>query len=135
MRHRVIVPVAGVHRGVLHALEYARSISDDVTGVYIEVDPSKTEKVKEKWKQWADGIRLEVLPSPYRSIVSPLMEYVDRIDDVARDMEKVTIVLPQFMPAKWWQNLVHNQTAMLIRIAFLFRRDTIVTDVPYRMKE
>ena len=135
MRHRVIVPVAGVHRGVIHALEYARSISDDVTGVYIEVDPTQTEKVKEKWKQWADGIRLEVLPSPYRSIISPLMEYVDRIDDVARDNEKVTIVLPQFMPAKWWQNLVHNQTAMLIRLAFLFRRDTIVTDVPYRVKE
>ena len=134
-RHRVIVPVAGVHRGVIHALEYARSISDDVTGVYVEVDPSQTEKVRQKWAQWSDGVRLEVLPSPYRSIISPLMDYVDRIDDASRHDEKLTIVLPQFMPAKWWHNLVHNQTAMLVRLAFLFRRDTIVTDVPYRMKE
>ena len=134
-RHRVLVPVAGVHRGVVHALEYARSISDDVTGVYVEVDPAETPKVQRRWDEWANGARLVVLPSPYRSIIGPLMEYVDRIDDVARRDEKVTIVLPQFMPVKWWHNLFHNQTAMLIRLAFLFRRHTIVTDVPYRLEE
>jgi amino acid transporter len=134
-RHRVLVPVAGVHRGVIHALEYARSISDDVTGVYVEVNPAETAGIQEKWYAWAGGTRLEVLASPYRSIVGPLMSYVDRIDDITRHDEKVTIVLPQFVPQKWWQNLLHNQTAMLIRLAFLFRRDTIVTDVPYHLKE
>jgi hypothetical protein len=132
-RHRVIVPIAGVHAGVLRALEYARSISDDVTAVHVAVDPSETDRVQERWIEWGQGVRLEVLESPYRSIIGPLMQYVNRVDDVRRFDEVVTIVLPQFITERWWTNLLHNQTAFLIRIAFLFRSNTIVTDVPYRL--
>ncbi len=134
-RHRVIVPVGGLHRGVLHALEYARSISDDVTAVYVEVDPNETAQLMARWEQWSDGMRLKVLPSPYRSTIGPLIEYVNQIDDICRLDEVVTIVLPQFLPARMWHNFLHNQTALLIHVAFLFRSNTVVVDVPYRLQE
>ncbi len=132
-RHRVIVPIAGVHRAVIAALNYARSLSDDVTAVYVETDPNETPKIRRKWEEWGDGIPLVVLPSPYRSIVGPLVEYVDRIDDRRRRDQVVTIVLPQFVPAKWWHHLLHNQTAWLIHLAFLFRREVMVTHVPFHL--
>lgn len=132
-RHRVIIPIANVHRGVLVALSYARSVSDDVTAVYVEIDPEETPRVIRKWQQWGDGVRLVVLPSPYRSLVRPLVEYVEQVDDKRRRDQVVTIVLPQFVPAKWWHRLLHNQTALLIHMAFLFRREVIVTDVPFHL--
>lgn len=132
-RHRVIVPIAGVHRAVIAALNYARSISDDVTAVYVETNPNETPKIRRRWEEWGDGIPLVVLPSPYRSIIGPLVEYVDRIDDRRRRDQVVTIVLPQFVPAKWWHHLLHNQTAWLIHLAFLFRREVMVTHVPFHL--
>ncbi len=134
-RHRVIVPIGDVHRAVIAALNYARSISEDVTAVYVETDPAKTPKILRKWREWGNGVRLVVLPSPYRSVMGPLVEYVDQVDDRRRRDQVVTIVLPQFVPARWWQRLLHNQTALLIHMAFLFRREVMVTDVPFRLQE
>ncbi|MDH7489361.1 MAG: APC family permease [Anaerolineae bacterium] len=134
-RHRVIVPVADVHRGVIAALNYARSISDDVTAVYVEVDPAETPKIQRKWADWGEGIRLVTLKSEYRSIIGPLIEYVDKVDDPNRRDQVVTIVLPRFVPARPWHNLLHNQTAILIHLAFVFRRDVMVTDVPFHLEE
>ncbi len=134
-RHRVIVPIADVHRGVIAALNYARAISDDVTAVYVEVDPAETEKVQRKWAAWGEGVRLITLKSEYRSIIGPLIEYVDKVDEPNRRDQVVTIVLPQFVPARPWHNLLHNQTAILIHLAFVFRRDVMVTDVPFHLEE
>jgi amino acid transporter len=133
-RHRVVVPIAGVHRGVLHALNYARTLSDDVTAVYVDTDPEATARLQQKWERWGDGVRLEVLSSDYRSIVEPLIAYLDRIDACQKD-DIITVVMPQFLASKWWHNILHNQTALLIRLALLFRRGMVVTDVPYRLKE
>jgi amino acid transporter len=134
-RHRVIVPIADVHQGVIAALNYARAISDDVTAVYVEVNPDETAATERKWAEWGEGVRLVKLSSQYRSIIGPLIDYVDRIDDQHRRDQVVTIVLPQFVPARRWQNLLHNQSALLIRLAFLFRRDVMVTDVPFHLQE
>jgi len=134
-RHRVIVPIGGVHQGVIHALHYARSISPDVTAIYADVDPSQTDRITEKWNRWGDGIRLEVLPSPYRSVTGPIHEYLDRLESERQPHDMITVVLPQFVPKKWWGNLLHNQTALSLRLSLIFRRGTVVTDVPYRFKE
>lgn len=134
-RHRVIVPVADVHRGVIAALNYARAISDDVTAVYVEADPAETPKIHRKWADWGEGVRLITLKSDYRSIIGPLIDYVDRVDEPNRRDQVVTIVLPQFVPARPWHNLLHNQTAILIHLAFLFRREVMVTDVPFHLEE
>ncbi|HEY58860.1 MAG TPA: APC family permease [Anaerolineae bacterium] len=132
-RHRVIVPIGGVHRGVMHALHYARTLSPDVTAVLVDVDPTETQKVLQKWEKWGDGIRLKVLPSPYRSIIGPFLEYLDTLEAESLPQDMITVVLPQFVPARWWENLLHNQTALLLRMALIFRRGTVVTDVPYHL--
>jgi hypothetical protein len=133
-RHRVVVPIAGVHRGVLEALNYARTLSNDVTAVYVETDAAETAKLRAKWERWGDGMRLEVLKSDYRSIVEPLITYLDRIDACQKD-DVITVVMPQFLASRWWHNILHNQTALLVRLALVFRRGMVVTDVPYRLKE
>jgi hypothetical protein len=133
-RHRVVVPIAGVHRGVLEALNYARTLSNDVTAVYVETDPLETARLREKWARWGDGLRLEVLRSEYRSIIEPLIGYLDRLDACQRD-DVITVVMPQFLPSRWWHNILHNQTALLLRLGLLFRRGMVVTDVPYRLKD
>jgi len=134
-RHRVVVPVGGVHQGVIHAIHYARSLSPDVTAIYAEVDPTQTERILEKWARWGDGIRLEVLPAPYRSVVNPIHDYLDRLERERQPHDMVTVVLPQFVPTTWWGNLLHNQTAFVLRMSLIFRRGTVVVDVPYRLKE
>jgi amino acid transporter len=133
-RHRVIVPIGGIHQGVIHALHYAKSISSDVTAILADVDPVETAKIVEKWNRWGDGVRLEVLPSPYRSIIGPIHEYLDHLDQERQTHDMVTVVLPQFIPSHWWGNLLHNQTALLLRLSLIFRRGTVVTDVPYHIR-
>lgn len=133
-RHRVIVPIAGVHRGVLHALNYARTLSNDVTAVYVDTNTADTEKFRHKWDMWGDGVRLVVLQSEFRSIIEPLITYLDKIDACQPD-DVITVVMPQFLSSRWWHTLLHNQTAFLIRLALLLRRGMVVTDVPYRLKD
>jgi amino acid transporter len=131
----VIIPISGVHRGVLKALKFARSLSPDVTAVYVETSSAEGKKVREKWEQWGDGIRLISLESPYRSMVGPLLEYLNQVRDERQRDDIITVVLPQFIPAHWWENLLHGQSAWLIRLALLFREDYIVIDVPYHIEK
>jgi amino acid transporter len=131
-RHHVIVLVGDVHRGVLGAIRYARAISPEARAVYVEIDAESRRRLEQRWAKWASGIPLVVLRSPYRSVVGPLLEYVDRLQHEAPDT-LVTIILPEFLPGRWWQQLLHNQTALLIKGALLFRRGVIVTDVPYHL--
>jgi amino acid transporter len=136
MRHpQVIMPIGGVHRGVLKALEFARSLSPDVTAVYVETSATEGEVVRRKWAQWGDGVRLVCLPSPFRSILSPLMDYLRELEAERQPNDVITVVLPHFVPARWWENLLHNQSAWMIRLALLFRRGYIVIDVPYRLTD
>jgi hypothetical protein len=131
-QHHVLVLVGDVHRGVLGAIRYARAISPDARAVYVEIDADSRRRLEHRWAKWAGGMPLVVLRSPYRSVVGPLLEYVDRLQREAPD-SLVTIVLPEFLPGRWWQQLLHNQTALLIKGALLFHRGVIVTDVPYHL--
>jgi amino acid transporter len=132
-RHRVIVPISAVHRGSLAALDYARSLSPDVTAVHISVDAAESEKLQEKWEQWGNGVRLVILESPYRLLMEPLLGYVEHIAELRQPAEMITIVVPEFVPKHWWHNLLHTQTAVLLRLALIFRRGIVVTDVPYQL--
>ena len=129
----VLVLVGDLHRGVLRALRYAQSLSPAAKAVYIEIDPERTRRLEERWTRWGMGLPLIVLNSPYRSLLGPLVDYIDQLH--ARDPDRiVTIILPEFVPARWWQQILHNQTALLIKGALLFRRNVVVTDVPYLLK-
>jgi amino acid transporter len=134
IRHEVIVPISGIHRGVVRALEYARSIAPGhVTAVYVDLDEEATKVLRDKWKKFAGDIELVVLASPYRALTRPLLRYIDRVDRDHHD-DLVTIVLPEFVPAKWWQHLLHNQSSLTLKAALLFKEGVIVTNVPYHLK-
>lgn len=130
-RHRVILPLSGVHRGTLAALRYAHTLSDDITAVHISVDPEATERLRQKWEVWGDGVRLVILDSPYRTLVEPLLEYIQEINALRQPNETITIVVPQFVPGKRWHNLLHTQTAAVLRDALIRERGIVVTEVPY----
>jgi amino acid transporter len=133
-RHRVILPIAGVHRGTLAALDYARSLSPDVTAVHVSIDAAEAERLRDKWERWGNGVRLVILESPYRLLLEPLLVYIERLANLRQPNESITIVVPQFVPRRWWHNLLHTQTALLLRLALLFRRGIVVTDVPYQVE-
>jgi hypothetical protein len=134
-RHRVIVPISGVHQGTLEGLRYARLLSDDVTAVHVSLEPAETEKVQKKWLTWGEGTRLVVLDSPYRLFIEPLLKYLQGIVDTRQPNETITIVVPQFIPAKTWHNALHMRTANVLRSELLSRSGVVVTDVPYRLNE
>jgi amino acid transporter len=132
-RHRVIVPVSGVHRGTLAALRYARSLTDDVTAVHVSNDAVAADEMRRQWDRWGDGVRLVVLASPYRLLLEPLLDYVQRISAERQRDETLTIVVPQFVPRRSWHNLLHAQTAGFLRLALMFRPGIVITNVPYQV--
>jgi len=136
---RVVVPISGVHRGIFDAIAYARSISDNVTAVYIEIEPGTGDRIREQWKHWWPDVTLAVVPSPYRSIVGRLLDFLDETDRQHNDGQLATVILPEFVPARWWHRLLHNQTAWLIKVALLYRRrrhgfQRVIIDIPYHLR-
>jgi amino acid transporter len=139
LQHTVIVPVAGLHRGVLKAVQYAQALSGELHVVTVESDPQETAKLRARWQEVLPEVSLEILPSPYRSVIAPLLEFIDRFVD--EEDHYVTVVVPEFVPTRWWHHLLHNQTAWMLRVALLYaRRDwrgrfRIITDVPFYLSQ
>jgi hypothetical protein len=133
-RHNtVIVPISGIQRAVVEAFEYAKTLSPDVRAVYVNVDPIATAQLKKNWDQYGDRLSLVVLESPFRSLMEPLLEYIGQVHAENPD-GYITVVLPEFVPARWWHHLFHNQRALLIKGALLFQPNTIVTSVPFHLR-
>ena len=132
IQHSVLVLVGDLHRGVAAALRYAQTLSTSAKAVYVELDPERTQKLEEKWGKFGLGVPLVVLTSPYRSLLTPFLDYVNHLLAVGEN-HVVTIVIPEFVPARWWQHLLHNQTALLIKGALLFRKGVVVVDVPFHL--
>ena len=110
------------------------SLSPDVRAVYVDVDPHVTADIRKLWEEWGQGVPLVVLESPYRSLMEPLLEYIEQVDDERPD-DFVTILLPEFVPARWWHHLLHNQRALLIKGALLFKPNIVVTSVPFHLSK
>ncbi len=130
----VLVLVGDLHRGVVQAIQYAQALSPAAKAVYVEADPERTRRLEDRWGKWGMGAPLVVLTSPYRSLLGPLVDYIDHLRQQSPN-HMVTLVIPEFIPARWWQQLLHNQTALLIKGAMLFRKNVVVTDVPYHLKD
>ena len=135
---RVVIPVSGVHRGVVGAVNFARSISDNVTAVYVELEPGAGEKARLEWESWWPDVPMVVVQSPYRSIVAPFMQFLEETDAQHNDGQLTTVVLPEFIPGRWWQSLLHNQTAWLLKTSLLYSRrqhglERIIIDVPFHL--
>lgn len=133
-RSTVIVPVpATPNRVVLAAVEYAKSISRDVIAVHISTDGQERSELKTRWKRFVDDVPLVVLDSPYRSVVRPLLRFIDEVEALRND-QKVTVLLPEFVSDRWWHNLLHNQTSLVLKGLLLFRPGIIVISVPYHTR-
>ncbi|MFZ5858100.1 MAG: APC family permease [Chloroflexota bacterium] len=134
-RHRVLMPVSGVHQGTLEGLRYARMLSHDVTAVHVSIDPVETEKLQKKWATWGDGVRLLTLDSPYRLFIEPLLQYIDEIIALRQPNEVITIIVPQFVAGSPLESTLHMNTADMLRKELLNTPGIVITDVPYQVSE
>jgi len=138
---RVVIPISGVHRGIVSAVDFARGISNDIKAVYVELDAEDAKEAREKWNRLWPDIPLVIVPSPFRSVIQPILDFLDWEDERVNDGQVATVVLPEFLPAKWWQGLLHNQTALLLKASLLFDRHNkgglprVVIDVPYHLRQ
>ncbi|RJP46964.1 MAG: APC family permease [Anaerolineaceae bacterium] len=137
---RIVIPISGVHRGIVNAVDYARAISSEVTAVYVELEAGEADAVRRKWSRLWPDVPLQVVSSPYRSIIQPLLDFLDNYDLQYNDGQLAAVILPEFIPAKWWQALLHNQTAWLLKAALVYRRnqygrERIIIDVPYHLRK
>ncbi|HEX2580346.1 MAG TPA: APC family permease [Dongiaceae bacterium] len=138
-RPKIVVPVSKMHPGTLAALQLARAISNDVTAVTVDISPRETAELRLAWRAMRLKEKLVVLESPYRAVIEPIMHFLETVDKREEDRGQAVVVLPEFLPAKWWQGLLHNQTALLLKAELLFRKGSqgenrVVIDVPYRLR-
>ncbi|MBN8656656.1 MAG: APC family permease [Anaerolineae bacterium] len=134
-RHRVIMPVSGVHQGTLAALRYARGLSDDVTAVHIAIEPAEAEKVKKKWEMWGEGVRMVMLNSPYRLFLEPILEYITEIAERRQPGETLTIVVPEFVSNSLFGSALHTNTADLLRSQLKRQEGIVIINVPYHVHD
>lgn len=132
----IIVPVAGITHVVENSITYAKSLSaSQVIAVYVAFDREEERRFEEKWKKWQPDVRLVTLHSHYRSIIHPLTKFVDTVEHKASESNyRVTVLIPQFIPKKGWHNMLHNQSSFLIRSFLLYRKNVIVSTLPYHLK-
>lgn len=135
IRHRVIMPVSGVHQGTLSALRYARMLSDDVTVVHVSTEPVEAEKVRKKWETWGEGVRLVMVDSPYRLFLEPLLDYIADISEQRQPGETITIVVPEFVAGNRLSGALHTNTAELLRSQLKNQHGIVITNVPYHVHE
>lgn len=130
LHHTVVVPVNGITKAAAGALVYATTISDEVVAVYVETDRRQTAGFEAEWQEWDNGVPLVTLPSPYRSVIRPIVEYVENLRMLSPG-ELVTVVVPEIVPRTWWEHFLHNKTALYLRTALLFKPNVVVVNVPY----
>jgi amino acid transporter len=132
--HSVVIPVSGIQQAVINAIKYAKALSDDVVATYVCIDPVETERMKTKWDKHCMGVPLNILESPYRSITEPLIDYISEVRDRYGE-GIITVVLPEFVPSKWWHHLLHNQTALFIKGILLFKKGVVCVSVPFHFEK
>jgi len=134
LRHTVLVLVPGLHRGVVSALLYAKSVAGECEAVFVEIDPAETPKLQEQWAHLRLGVPLTVLKSPWRSLTQSIIQYV-RTLRAEKGVDVVTVVVPEFATARWWHKLLHNQSGIMLKLALMFEPGVVVTNVRYHVHE
>jgi len=133
MKNTVIVLTPSIHRGVLPALEYAKTLSGDVRAIHVDTDPLDSALLEERWEEWSGGIPLIILESSYRSLVTPLLEYLDVVLREAPN-QIITVIIPEFVTARWWHGFLHNQSGLLLKFALLFKKGIVTTNMRYYVR-
>ncbi|MBN2368090.1 amino acid permease, partial [Candidatus Woesearchaeota archaeon] len=131
--HLLIVLVSSFHKGILKSIRFAKTFSDKVQAVHVDLGGAERDKLIEKWRKYKPGIELVVLDSPYRVMIETLMNYLDDIESKDPKLD-VTVVIPEFVPARWWHNLLHHQTGRALKRAIHFRKRTSFISVQYHLE-
>ncbi len=131
-KYTTIVPISGIHPGVVMAVQYALTISDDVRVCYVDVDKDATEKMLKVWEKWSQGLPLNVLNSPYRSVLGPLLDYIDQVH-VESGKDLVSVVVPEFITRHWYHQFLHNQMTLVLRTALRLKSGKVVTSIRYHL--
>jgi hypothetical protein len=135
IENRIVVPIGDLNRASLKALSYARSLTPNVRAVHVATEGAEeVERLRKRWEKCAIDLPLILLESPYRATVGPLLAYIDSYHKQRPDV-MVTVLLPEFVPAHWWEHILHNQSALRLKAALFFRRNTVVTSVPYHLED
>src|SRR6185437_15109296 len=135
MNHTVVVLVGTVHRGVLEALAYASSLHPTrLLAVTVVSDEEEQEKIEQIWAERKIDVPLEIVHSPYRELSRPILRFIDELD-ARYENDIITVVVPEFVVGSWWGQLLHNQSALLLKGRLLFRKGTVVTSVPYHLND
>lgn len=134
VRHRILVPINGLHQGTLTALRYAHSLSNDVTALHVVMDKKESESLQQQWAIWGEGVRLITLESPHNMVLEPLLDYIHKLMAVRQENEIITVVVPQSIRPRWWANLMRTQVGVLLRLSLPFETGIVITDVPYSLE-
>lgn len=134
-KHIVIVPVSTPTRVVYETIQYAKVIGDNIIAVHVSADEEMDKKLIDKWNRWDPGVELVILRSPYRLLMKPLLHFIDKKAREKGPDDYITIVIPEFETKKSWHRLLHNQTGWFLRNTLIFKKNIIVTTVPYQLKE
>jgi amino acid transporter len=132
---RVVVPINGINRAVVQAVNFGRAIAKDVRAVYVTDDPEDAEELRARWEHQMPGVPLVIVESPYRAVVTPIVAYLDILDQASvpdRDAPITIVVLPEYVARHWWDRVLYNQTAKRLKSALIGREHTVIADVPYR---
>jgi hypothetical protein len=133
VKTKVIIPISGISKVVAQSIAYAKGISDDIVVVTVAFDDEHAAKMREKWEQWNPNIPFIILRSPYRTLISPLFKYIDTLEKEKEEDEFITVLVPQFIVHKWWHTLLHNQTALLLKAVLIYRKDVVVSTIPFHL--
>ncbi len=131
-KYTAVVPISGIHPGVVMAVQYALTISDDVRVCYVNVDKDATEKMLKVWEKWSQGLPLKVLQSPYRSVLGPLLDYIDEVHSES-GKEMISVVVPEFITRRWYHQFLHNQMTFVLRAALGLKSGKVVTSIRYHL--
>jgi amino acid transporter len=133
LENTVLVLVHGIDAGTVNTIAYARSISSDFSAVHVEIQPELTEPFKERWQEFFPEVPLIILPSPYRSLINPVLTYLDEFHEQHPD-KLITVIIGEFASDKWWHSLLHGNTGLLLKLALLGRPDVVVSNVRYGIR-
>lgn len=133
IRHHVLVLAPDIHRGVIPALQFARSISEDARAVHVAINPERTERVQQRWRLYARGVPLTILPSPYRSLVDPVIDYIDRLQR-QDPRSNITFIVPEFVPSGILPKLLHGQTGLLLALRLRLKPGVVFISIPYHIE-
>lgn len=135
IRQSVILPISGVHKGTLEAIRYARTLTSNITAVYVAIDDEETKRIQGRWERWTADVPLVVIDSPYRELMHPLVTYIEAQAAKSKPDDIITVVVPEFIPSRWWHNFLHNQNATWLHFALRHVPGVVVVNVPYQVEQ